>query len=113
MKLLLTTFCAALFISPLAFAESKKCDKKCDKEKEAKEGTIIAHCGKCKKDGEHKDGEKKEEAKKEGTMIAEADGKKCDKKCDKEEKKEGTLADCKKCDKDKKKEEEKKEGTLA
>jgi hypothetical protein len=90
MKLLLTTFCAALFISPLAFAESKKCDKKCDKEKEAKEGTIIAHCGKCKKDGEHKDGEKKEEAKK-----------------------EGTLADCKKCDKDKKKEEEKKEGTLA
>jgi len=95
MKLLLTTFCAALFISPLAFAEGegKKCDKKCDKDKEAKEET-IAHCGKCKKDGEHKDGEKKEEAKKEGTLMAEAEKKKCDKKCDKEKEaeKEATLA---------------------
>ena len=101
MKLLLTTFCAALFISPLAFAEGegKKCDKKCDKEKEAKEET-IAHCGKCKKGEKHEEEKKEEEAKKEGTLIAEAEGKKCDKKCDKEkeaEKKESTLiADCKK-----------------
>jgi len=106
MKLLLTTFCAALFISPLAFAEAKKCEKKCDKEKEE----TIAHCGKCGK-GEKHEGEKKEEAKKEGAVIAEAGEKKCDKKCDKA-KEETLLADCKKCDKDKKKEEAKKEGTV-
>jgi hypothetical protein len=83
MKLLLTTFCAALFISPLAFAEAKKCEKKCDK---AKEETLLADCKKCDKD------KKKEEAKKEGTVIAEAGQKKCGKKCDKEAEKESTLA---------------------
>jgi hypothetical protein len=83
MKLLLTTFCAAIFVTPLAFAESK-CEKKCDKE-----------------------------AKKEGTLIAEAGGKKCDKKCDKEAKEEtlADCKKCDK-DK-KKEGEAKKEGTLA
>ncbi|MEY3395903.1 MAG: hypothetical protein RL346_2140, partial [Verrucomicrobiota bacterium] len=85
MKLLLTVFSAALFTSSALFAKDcdKKCDKKdeakkdeatlvaegkckkkCDKEGEEKEATIIAHCGKCKKDGEHK--EEGKEEKKEG-----------------------------------------------
>jgi hypothetical protein len=125
MKLLLTTFCAALFISPLAFAEGegkkcdkkcdkdkqeetliteagekKKCDKKCDKEKEAEKEATLAHCGKCEKCKDCKDGEKCEkckkhaEEKKAGTLMAEAEKKKCDKKCDKdkEAEKEATLA---------------------
>lgn len=63
MKLLLTTFCAALFISPLAFAEGegKKCEKKCDKEPKKEE--TVADCKKCDKD------KKKEEEKKEGTLA--------------------------------------------
>ena len=91
MKLLLTALCASFMIIPSAF--SSECEKgKCDKEKK-EEGTVLAACGKCKKDGD------------------------CDK--DKEKaKEEGTLAHCGKCDKDgdkdkKKDEEEKKEGTLA
>jgi hypothetical protein len=121
MKLLLTAFCAAIFVSPLAFAEGaeKKCEKKCDKDKqeetltaeagekkkcdkeEVKEET-IAHCGKCGKCKDCKDGvkcekckkhEEEKDAKKEGTLMAEAEKKKCD-KCPKkaEEEKEATLA---------------------
>ncbi len=88
MKLLLTAFCAVIFVTPLAFAESaeKKCEKKCDK---GKQEETLAHCGKCGKGDKHEEG--KEEEKKEGTLVAES---KCKKKCDKEEEaeKEATLA---------------------
>ena len=54
MKLFLSALCASLIVSPLAFAG--KCEKKeCDKEK--KEETILADCGKCKKDGDKGQGE--------------------------------------------------------
>jgi hypothetical protein len=96
MKLFLSALCASLIVSPLAFAG--KCEKKeCDKEK--KEETILADCGKCKKDGD------KDKEKEEGTILADCG--KCKKDGDKE-KEEGTLAGkCKKeCDEDKE------EGTL-
>ena len=118
MKLLLTAFCAAMFTSPLAFAdkcEKSKCDKdkdestlvaeagKCDKgkcDKDKDESTLVtvsttadqlAHCGKCGKGEKHEKGEKKEEAEKEkGTLIA---GKDCEKsKCDKDKNESTILA---------------------
>lgn len=80
MKLFLSALCASFIIAPLSFA--KDCEKgKCDKEK--KEETILADCGKCKKDCD-----KEKEA--EGTLLA---GKcKKDGDCDKEKEAEGTLA---------------------
>lgn len=141
MKLLLTAFCAAMFTTPLAFAEveGKKCDKKCSKDKQ--EETLVAEAGekKCdKKKCDKKKCDKDKEAEKEATLIVKAekeaalahcgkcgkckdckDGVKCE-KCKKheedkkEEKKEGTLMAGKKCGKkcDKDKEAEK-EATLA
>ena len=82
MKLLLSAICASFIIAPLSFADCE--NGKCGKDKEKKEGTILADCGKCKKDGD-------------------AD----------KEKKEGTLADCGKCKKDGDCDKEKKEGTIA
>ena len=76
MKLLLSSFIAALLCTPLAFAgKCKDCDKekkeettlagKCkDGECDKDEDPALAHCGKCKKDKEHE-----EEEKKEGTLA--------------------------------------------
>lgn len=83
MKLFITALCASMIVVPMSYAD--ECEKgKCDKEK--KEGTILADCGKCDKDCEKKcDKDKKEGAlasscgdkcKKDG----ESDGKKDDKK---------------------------------
>ena len=105
MKLLLSAICASFIIAPLSFADCEK--GKCGKDKEKKEGTILADCGKCKKDG---DADK--DKKKEGTI---ADCGKCKKDgdADKDKKKEGTIADCGKCKKDGDCDKEKKEGTIA
>jgi hypothetical protein len=100
MKLFLSALCASFMIAPSSF--SAECEKgKCDKEK--KEETILADCGKCKK----KDGDKEEE-KKEGTLAGKC---KKDGDCDKEKEDEGTLAG--KCKKDGDCDKEKEEGTLA
>ena len=58
MKLLLSAICASFIIAPLSYAAD--CEKgKCGKDKEKQEGTILADCGKCKKDGDA-DKEKKD-----------------------------------------------------
>jgi len=91
MKLFLSALCASFIIAPLSFGTVK----------DLKEETIVAACGKCKKDCD------KDEAKEEGTLAG-----KCKKDCDKDDaKEEGTLAG--KCKKDGDCGKEKEEATLA
>jgi hypothetical protein len=130
MKLTLISMLSALLVAPAAFAGN--CDKDCDKcdkkDCEQEQSSLIADCGKCKKDKD------KEEAKDESTLLAagckckecKCDPCKCDKKdssllaegkckkeCDKEKSEdESTLLAEDKCKKDKKDGEEKEEEML-
>jgi len=107
MKLFLSALCATIIASPLAFADG--CGKCKGDNKEKKEDTVLAACGKCDC-GKSKD-EKCTDCKcsKETEILA---GKcKKDGDCDKEKEEEGTLlAD--KCKKDGDCDKEKEEGTL-
>ena len=99
MKLTVISILSALIVAPAAFAgncDKADKDKDCDKKKD--EATLVADCGKCKKDCDKKDAEKDDEA----TLAG------CD-KCKKDGDKDGADKDdatmlaggCKKdCDKD-------------
>jgi hypothetical protein len=52
MKLLISSFVAALLFTPLAFADCKKCDKDKEKEEKKEETTLVGKCkdGECDKD---------------------------------------------------------------
>jgi len=86
MKSKLSVLLAAFIVAPLVLA--CPCDKKKDNDKDKKDGTTLAHCGKCEGDKD-KD---KDKAKKEDGTLAECGKCKGDKDKDKDKKEDGTLA---------------------